>query len=184
MDINLKSLFPVDESVASLDVLTHLLKSLKEAHTSGIDYLKFKHSAEALKAINSDEATALKSALISMSSFGLTKEALLESIVFYNSILNQERRKFVNSLANQLDTQVNQKTVEVEKLNERKAANLRSIEKLQQENVIIDQKITEITSEQAQAKEKIEGVAARFETTYKALQDVILKDQTQYQNTL
>ena len=71
--VDLKSLFPIDESQDEKSQQI-LLKAIKNANQEGFDYLEFLVSVAKLKDMQMDEATALKSAFSTASSFGVTKD--------------------------------------------------------------------------------------------------------------
>jgi hypothetical protein len=83
---------------------------------TGFDYLKFKQSLEQLSHLQLDERTALKSAFVTASTMGVTKETLLQSARHYLTILGDEKKQFDQALTNQVQQRIDSKKEELNKL--------------------------------------------------------------------
>ena len=76
MTLNLKELFSSTDD-SNEKVLMKLLAAIKDGQSDQFDYLKFKMSHQALLKMGMDESTAAKSAFLTASTMGITKENLL-----------------------------------------------------------------------------------------------------------
>ncbi|MDX1684323.1 MAG: hypothetical protein R3275_03750 [Saprospiraceae bacterium] len=83
-----------------------LLKAIKDKNKEGFDYLEFLVSIDKLKKLDMDEATAMKSAYATASSFGLSKDALISSGHYYVSVLRNEYEDFKSALNRQIQKKI------------------------------------------------------------------------------
>jgi chromosome segregation ATPase len=181
--VELKELFSNLEKYDE-KVLAKLMTAIAESQQGGFDYLKFKLSYIRLQQMGMDEAQAAKSAFMTASTMGFTKEELLKSAQKYLSVLNREKETFASALKNQIANNVDAKRVEINKAKERIAENIRKIEQLKQENVLLAGKIEEIESGMEAVIKKIEDTRDRFKTTFDAMYHEIEADVVLYNKFL
>ena len=108
MTINLKDLFGNAEG-SNDKVLLKLLTAIKEGQQKDFDYLKFKQSYKSLCEMGMDESTASKSAFLTASTMGLTKDKLMLTVQHYKNILNREKEQFAVALKNQISNNIDAK---------------------------------------------------------------------------
>ena len=82
----------------------------------GFDYLKFKQSVEQLAGLKLDVPTSLKSAFVTASTMGVTKDSLLQSARHYLTILGDEKKQFDQALNNQVQQRIDSKKAELQQL--------------------------------------------------------------------
>lgn len=87
-------------------IMTKLLSILNENNQEGFDYLEYKNAIKSLEAMAMDEKTRYRSAFATAKTLGITVPKLLQSIGFYQKVLNNERIKFLKTLKNNNDTNI------------------------------------------------------------------------------
>ncbi len=86
------------EGKASNRIMTQLLTILNENNQEGFDYLEYKNAIKSLESMEMDEKTRYRSAFATAKTLGVTVPKLLQSIGFYQRVLNNERIKFIKTL--------------------------------------------------------------------------------------
>jgi chorismate mutase len=183
MTINLKELFSASEK-SNDKVLLKLLTAIKDGQQKEFDYLKFKQSYKSLCEMGMDEATASKSAFLTASTMGLTKEKLLLTVQHYKNILNKEKEQFALALKNQIANNIDSKTIEIKKLNDHIDENNRKILQLQKEQTIIEQEIASIKQTLDTSQTKIEETRNQFKSTFDMLYQEVEEDEMLYDRIL
>lgn len=183
MKENIKAIFgdlsELDEK--SVDFLT----SAFNAHAlQGFDYFKFKQSVSAMQKMDMDPKLALKSALATASTMGVTKEKLVKTAQHYRKVLNDEKKQFDTALKNQMKQRVASKQEETEYLKVKIKEYKSKITQLQDQLKEFQEKIDSSDEEIENAKEKIVGTKERFEKTYHAFVAVIDSDITNIKSNL
>jgi vacuolar-type H+-ATPase subunit I/STV1 len=183
MTMELKKLFEVNEDLNE-QMVNIILASIKDNHESGMDYLKFKQSIQNLMSMNMDEATSIKSAYATASTMGLTKESLSKSIINYLAVVNRERDRFIQTLKNQIDQNIDQPKEEILKYEEQIETNQRKIETLSKEIEAYKQKIESVKQEIEKSESKIEKTKSEFLAVYEAFVKNLEDDKSFYENNL
>jgi thiamine pyrophosphate-dependent acetolactate synthase large subunit-like protein len=183
MKVNLKELF---ESSPNGDdkVMLKLLQAIAASQTSDFDYLRFKHSYHTLQQMGMDESTAAKSAFVTASTVGLTKDKLIDSVEQYKTILSKEREEFAHALKNQITNNIDARTVKVKELQDKHAQNIRKIEEITREQDLIASEINRLTLEAESALVKINETRDKFKGTYDHLNNEMQQDLLLYTNVL
>lgn len=169
------------EADPSLDEksLQFLARLLVKNDQSGFDYLEFKQSLKALKEMNMDEVTAMKSAYTTATTMGLTKEKLLASALHYQKLLSIEKEHFNEELKRQLDKKVGVQIQEADKLKQTLTEIEAQIADLQVKAVHAKKTLGELETSISQEKEKLEETRAAFERTLEGLVRLIDADKKQ-----
>jgi len=183
MTLNLKELFNVSEQMND-KVLMKLLTAVKDGQQKDFDYLKFKQSYKSLCQLGMDESTAAKSAFLTASTMGLTKEKLMLTVQHYKNILNKEKEQFAQALKNQIANNVDGKTIEIKRLQEKTEENIRKIAQLQKEQTIIEQEIQKLKDTADVSRLKIEDTRDQFKTTFDILYSEVEEDGLLYDSIL
>lgn len=183
MTIDLKELFHITSQV-NAKVAEKLLSALKSAFLSEFDYLKFKKSYMSLLEMGMDEMTAMKSAFMTASTMGLTKEKLLDNTAYYKSVLNKEREQFASALKHQISSNIDSRTMDIKKLMDKKEENERKITELQNQREVIDNEIRKINQDIELHTERIHTTRDNFKNTFDHLFSVIEKDEETIKNIL
>jgi hypothetical protein len=183
MTINLKELFDTKDLLND-KVVMKLLTAIKEGQIKEFDYLKFKQSYKALCQLGMDESTASKSAFLTASTMGLTKEKLLFTVQHYKNILNKEKEQFAVALKNQIATNIDAKALEINKFKEKIEDNQRKIQQMLAEKEILESEIININQLMDASKAKIEETRDQFKLTFDKLYSEIEEDSKLYDQIL
>ncbi len=150
----------------------------------GFDYLKFKQSLSQLAGLNLDTTTSLKSAFVTASTMGVTKDTLLQSARHYLTILGDEKKQFDQALNNQVQQRIASRKEELQKLQQQIEDHKRQIIKLEKQIVEFQEKIIRSDEEVAGAKASIDQTKSKFENTYQQFVSAIERDITAIQQHL
>jgi len=183
MTINLKDLFTVTSEMNE-KVLLKLLTAIKDGQQKDFDYLKFKQSYKSLCQMGMDESTAAKSAFLTASTMGLTKDKLLNTVQHYKNLLNKEKEQFAVALKNQIANNIDAKALEINRLQERTEENKRKIQQLMDEQIIIESEIAKLRESAELSKSKIEDTRDQFKNTFDILYAEIEEDGSLYDRIL
>ena len=183
MTINLKDLFAVTSEMNE-KVLLKLLTAIKDGQQKDFDYLKFKQSYKSLCQMGMDESTAAKSAFLTASTMGLTKDKLLNTVQHYKNLLNKEKEQFAVALKNQIANNIDAKASEINRLQERTEENKRKIQQLMDEQIIIESEIAKLRESAELSKSKIEDTRDQFKNTFDILYAEIEEDGSLYDRIL
>ena len=183
MTINLKDLFAVTSEMNE-KVLLKLLTAIKDGQQKDFDYLKFKQSYKSLCQMGMDESTAAKSAFLTASTMGLTKDKLLNTVQHYKNLLNKEKEQFAVALKNQIANNIYAKSLEINRLQERTEENKRKIQQLMDEQIIIESEIAKLRESAELSKSKIEDTRDQFKNTFDILYAEIEEDGSLYDRIL
>jgi len=153
--------------------LNALLRAIKSKHdVNSFDYLKFKQAVKALSNIDMDNVTSYKSAFMTASTMGLSKESLLKSANKYIYALENERESFAEALLSQKDLKIDGRKGEVEGLTQKIALHKNKIKELEREIEIFQNRIDTVDQDVETAQLKIDSTKEKFLKAY----DVITKE--------
>jgi len=183
MTINLKDLFEVSD-VMNDKVLMKLLTAMKDGQQKEFDYIKFKQSYKGLIAMGMDESTAAKSAFITASTMGVTKDKLMLTVQHYKNVLNKEKEQFALALKNQIATNIDAKSMEIKRLQERIEGNKRKMVQLENEQTLIATEIQSLEESANSSRLKIEETRDNFKSTFDVLFMEIEEDGILYDRIL
>ena len=173
-----RSIAEMFEEVDSLDKksVAFLLKAIEESNLPGFDYLEFKQALKGLKRMNMDQHTAIKSAFMTGSTVGLTKEKLISSAEHYRQVLLKEKSQFDVALQKQMAQRVDGKRTEKETVAGKIKAYRSKIKEIEAEITKLEDKLAKADSEIDAAKEKIHDTKEKFETTFQSFVKEIERD--------
>lgn len=175
MKRDLKTIFGDHHGLDERSV-TFLVKALEKHNLPGFDYIEFKQSLSALQSMDMDEPIAFKSAYVTASTMGLTKEKLMKTANHYKDILNQEKKQFDEALKTQIEQRVNSKLTEVQKLKKQIEEYRTKIQNLEEQIARSQNTIDHADEHIAGAKKRILDTKESFEVTYQSILNQINKD--------
>lgn len=161
-----------------------LENALSKQMQTGFDYLKFKQSLEQLASLQLDGPTSLKSAFVTASTMGVTKDSLMQSARHYLTVLGEEKKQFDQALNNQVQQRIDSKKDELQKLQQQIEEHRRQISKLEKQIVEFQDKIARSDEEVVEAKASIEQTKSKFENTYQQFVSAIEQDIAAIQQNL
>ncbi len=175
METELSSLLdlPSDSDSKSTNLL---LNALQVHSQEGFDYLKYKRAVEQLMDMGMDQTTALKSALATAGTLGITKEKLLQSIKHYQKVMDNEKRLFDEALNQQMQKRVASKLEEADYLKDKVEEYEQKIRELKTKIVQMKQKLDESGEKIDVEKSKIIDTKNQFEQSYIQIVRVLKSD--------
>lgn len=153
-----------------------LAKALNKNNIPGFDYLEFKESLTALKKMGMDAETSMKSAFVTASTVGLTKEKLLKTASHYKDVLQVERDQFDSAMKKQIEKRISGKKGQLEQLKAKIATLQKQIEVINVEIAKSEKIITNSDKDIAEAKEKILTTKNNFENAFHTIMEIIDND--------
>ncbi len=153
--------------------LNALLRAIKNSHdVNSFDYLKFKQAVRGLADLNMDNETSYKSAFMTASTMGLSKESLLNSANKYIYALENERESFAEALLGQKNLKIDGRKGEVEGLTKKIELHKNKIKELEREIAIFQNRIDTVDQDVEASQLKIDSTKEKFLKAY----DVITKE--------
>lgn len=153
-------------------IFDSLMEALQTHNQEGFDFMEFKNAVKALQNMPMDDATKYRSAFATAATLGVTLDSLLQSSAYYKSVLETEKAKFDQELANQMEGNVKAREMELDQINQDILSKSEQIKKLTEEIAAQQQQSTEIKKTLVEVIDKIEITKKNFESTY---QNVIQK---------
>ncbi len=176
MTSDLRELFPNTKGLDDKSI-SALLQAVKRHYKEGqFDYLKFKQSVINLAKMDMDVALAYKSAFMTASTVGLTKESLLKSAKGYQYAVQNERESFAESLLAQKKLKIEGKKEEVFNLSKKIEEHKLKIKELEREIAIFQSRIDNVDQDVESARQRIEKVKENFLNVYNVLDKDIKND--------
>lgn len=157
-------------------IMEKLLKVLSDNNQEGFDYIEYKNSIKALETMQMDEKMKFRSAFATAQTIGLSLPKLLNSISFYQKILNKENDSFLSALNNQINIKVGDKKKELQDYNKMIEAKSLQIKKLQSEIAKHKEVQNTLKSKIEEDTISIEKTKKDFETTFYKLMHQINED--------
>lgn len=175
MNKDLKTIFGSQHGLDQKSV-NFLTNALEKSNLPGFDYIEFKQALAALTKMDMDEPTAFKSAFAAAATMGLTKQKLVDTANHYKVILNKEQQQFEVALKNQMNTRVNGKLQEVERLKEQIVLHEEKISKLKEQIQRFQSTIDNADADVQEAKNRIDSTKENFMLTFQSIMNEIDKD--------
>lgn len=161
-----------------------LMKSLEKKNLEGFDYLEFKQSMAALAKVGITGEMAIKSAFATGTTMGLSLEKLLNSAVYYQQVLQDEKAQFELSMQRYVKDRVEGKRKETSSLKKQIADWQNQIDKLKKQIAKAEGTIASADAQIAEAKQKAAENQASFEATLKVITEAIQEDMEEVKNTI
>lgn len=161
-----------------------LMRALEKNNLPGFDYIEFKQALTALSKMDMDVGTAIKSAFVTGSTVGLTKEKLLESARHYAKVIVQEKLQFEQAVQKQVQHKVGAKMKEVEKLKKQIIDHKAKIEQLQKQVASFQNTIDTADEQINGATTKIKETQSNFEHTHQSVLNQIEADIINFEQYL
>lgn len=175
---------PAGEGAFEDKIAESLFKALEKNNIDGVDYFEFKNSLKSLISLPMDEGTRFRSAFATASTMGLTIDILKNSAQHYLNILEDEKKRFVQSVTNHNNTNVIGKRNEISGLDEKVKTKSEQIKKLTDEIHHHQKQIDKLKGEITAAKNQILQTEANFNNTFKTVTTEIKEDIAKIENYL
>lgn len=183
MNTDLLKLFEIEAEIDERSA-AFLAKAIAENDLPGFDYLEFKKSMTALKEMNMDEVTALKSSFKTAEIAGLSKEKLLGAAAHYLKVLDKEKVQFSEAMKNQYSLKVDKKKERIDFLKGGVADGQERISKIQAKIIELQQELESSQEELEKAQTSLQDTQDKFMNAYKSIQEKINQDISNFKELL
>ncbi len=142
--------------------LSFLVSAMRQHQREGFEYLSFKAALSRLVASGITQDVAVRTAFITASTVGLSKEKLLETARHYRTILEGEEDRFQAALRQQLDTRIAAKRRQLDERNAELAAWRAEMAKLEEKIGKAEAEVAETAAHIEQEMDKIRQTREQF----------------------
>ncbi len=175
MKEELLKLFSKDTNLdhKSLELLTTVLVTSKQ---NGFDYLEMRIAIENLIAMKIDPITSLKSAFITGKTVGLTKERLIDTLIFYKNTIVKEKDEFEKVTENQQTQRIAKKLELINNLKLQIAEKKALISALEKEIQSSESEISALDFDIQKDLNVIDEAKLRFENAHESILNIMNQD--------
>lgn len=159
-------------------IFNSLTKAISDANLPGEDYLEFISALQAMKGIDLQESVKMQTVLATLSTKGLTVQKIVESADYYLKVLENERDKFKQAMAQQTSGKIEGKQNQIKKLEDENIKMTEQIKALTEKININKKEIKKVEKEIAASDSKIKKTENDFKVTYDYVADQII-DKTE-----
>jgi hypothetical protein len=139
-------------------IFNSLTKAISDANLPGEDYLEFVSALQAMQKIELAESVKMQTVLATLSIKGLTVQKIVESADYYMKVLENEKDKFKQAMAQQTQGKVDEKHKQIKMLEE---TNLKKAEQIK----ALTDEINFNTGEIEKIKKDIQDADIKIKTT-------------------
>jgi len=157
-------------------IMDKLLTVLSDNNQEGFDYIEYKNSLKALAKMPMDEKTKFRSAFATAQTIGVTVPKLLDSIKFYQDVLNKENDSFLSALNHQVTLKVGDKEKEMKNFEQMIKDKSAQVKQLTDDIANHQKVIVTLKSKIDNDTIKIQQTRSDFETTFYKLMHQIKED--------
>jgi hypothetical protein len=147
-------------------IFNSLTKAISDANLPGEDYLEFVSALQAMKNIDLAESVKMQTVLATLSIKGLTVQKIIESADYYLKVLENEKDKFRQAMAQQTQGKVEEKHKQIKSLEEANLKKAEQIKILTDEINFNNEQVEKIKKDIAEADHKIKATETNFSVTY------------------
>ena len=175
MNTDLLKLFEIDSTIDERSA-AFLTKAIVDNDLPGFDYLEFKKATAALKEMDMDELTAVRSSFKTAEIAGLSKQKLLQAAEHYLKVLDKEKNQFSEAMKNQYQVKVETKKERIDFLKGGLLDGQERIKKIQAKLAELEQELQLTQSELNTAMDSLKQTEQKFIQAYESLHERINKD--------
>ena len=157
-------------------ILETLLNALEDQNLEGFDYLEFRQALRSLTKMDMDEGTRYKSAFAVAQTMQVVPAELVRTAKIYLDVLEKEKRKFADALANQERDQIKGRQDRIHSLDTGIEEKREQIERLMAEIETDRQAADKLRSELEAVHTKIQATQGQFARTWDFLRGEIATD--------
>jgi len=156
----------------------YLLYAMSKKLTPTFDYIRFKQSIQALKKLNFDKETAVKSAFATATTMGITKDSLIKSAADYKGVLKQEKVQFDNALKKQITDKIGAKRKKQEAMKAKMSEYEAKIAEMQKRISEFKAKVDLLSQDVEKTTDKLKNSKDNYEQTFNSFVSFIDDDIT------
>lgn len=158
------------------EIKKQLVSALEQANQPGYDYFEMAKAIEAQAAFMPSESLRFQSTFATIAPLGVTPDKLIESAIFYLSVLKKKEDEFNKTVSAHMTEAVTSREDEVKQFDADMLTKSDQIRKLTEEINAMQQQKTAIINEVSTNKAQIETVKNNFSATMKFFVDRINSD--------
>jgi chromosome segregation ATPase len=147
-------------------IFNSLTKAISDANLPGEDYLEFISALQAMKGIDLQESVKMQTVLATLSTKGLTIQKIVESADYYMKVLENERDKFKQAMAQQTTGKIDGKHKKIKSLEQESNKMAEQIKALTDKINSNTEQIKMIEKDIAESDSKIKKTENDFNVTY------------------
>jgi len=159
-----------------------LTKAISDANLPGEDYLEFIGALQAMQKIDLAESVKMQTVLATLSIKGLTVQKIIESADYYLKVLENEKDKFKQAMAQQTTGKVDEKQKQIKSLEESNLKKAEQIKILTDEINFNTEQIELIKKDITDADHKIKATETNFHMTYDYVANQIINNVEKIKN--
>ncbi len=147
-------------------IFNSLTKAISDANLPGEDYLEFISALQAMKGIDLQESVKMQTVLATLSTKGLTVQKIVESADYYLKVLENEKDKFKQAMAQQTTGKIDSKHKQIKSLEEENHKMAEQIKALTDKINDNSEQVEKIKQDIADSDAKIKKTENDFNVTY------------------
>jgi sulfur relay (sulfurtransferase) DsrC/TusE family protein len=173
---------PPSKGELNEQIFNSLTKAISDANLPGEDYLEFVSALQAMKSIELAESVKMQTVLATLSIKGLTVQKIIESADYYLKVLENEKDKFRQAMAQQTTGKVEEKHKEIRHLEEANIKMSEQIKMLTDEITNNTAQIEKIKHDITEADSKIKTTENNFNVTFDYVANQIINNVDKIKN--
>jgi len=163
-------------------IFNSLTKAISDANLPGEDYIEFIGALQAMQKIELAESVKMQTVLATLSIKGLTIQKIIESADYYLKVLENEKDKFKQAMAQQTTGKVDEKQKQIKSLEETNLKKAEQIKILTDEINFNTEQIELIKKDITDADHKIKATETNFYVTYEYVANQIINNVEKIKN--
>jgi hypothetical protein len=163
-------------------IFNSLTKAISDANLPGEDYLEFIGALQAMQKIELSESVKMQTVLATLSIKGLTVQKIVESADYYLKVLENEKDKFKQAMAQQTQGKVDEKQKQIKTLEDANLKKAEQIKILTDEINFNTEQIEKIKKDITDADHKIKATETNFYVTYDYVANQIINNVEKIKN--
>ena len=175
-DSEIASEVPMVSGQPSADFVGILINAMQDARREDFDYLHFKQNLKSLDHLDFDLKTRFQTAFAIARNQGVDRNILIESAGFFLAVLENEEKKFLETLDKQKENRVQTKKDAIRSIRDEIFQKQTEIEQLQEEIRKLESKIEGEKAELMSNRARIEKTTSDFNSSIVFLKKKIETD--------
>jgi len=169
---------PASDSKGKVDnnILDKLIQALEDNNQPGFDYFEFRKAILSLNPLQMEEAVKYQSTFATAATVGVTLNKLLDSIEFYQKVLQNEENNFNKAIKEQTALNISSKVTEREKVSLAIKDKNEKILKLTEEIKKHESEILALSTAIESSELKIKETSLNFERSLNVIKSQLEQD--------
>ena len=146
--------------------IKHFEDLLKEANIPGPDYFEFKQAITNMLSMPLDDATKYKLVFATLSTQGLTKEKILESLSSYIKLIQDDKAAFDAELETKKTAEITNRDESINNINSLNESYIKQINELTEKINANSTEINKLNNEKAELNTKLTNSSANYTVSF------------------